>query len=46
VSLTTDAAPWFRLFLRVMLLAGCLAVAAGMVPDRAPDGAAEAVDRP
>jgi hypothetical protein len=42
LSLESSALPWFRLIVRIMLLAGCLALAAAMVPDRAPDGDAEA----
>jgi hypothetical protein len=42
----TKAAPWFRLLLRVMFLVGCLALAAAMAPDRAPDGDAEAMGTP
>ena len=46
VNDSSPATPWFRLAVRIVLLAGCLALAAAMIPDRTPTSEAETVDLP
>jgi hypothetical protein len=46
VRFATNTHAWFRLLIRVMLLALCLATAAALIPEHAPDVGAEAWDSP